>query len=226
MRDLLPANQAALVGRVVMPREFLQIEVRDRETGAAVYERMWSDRGPISAQVRNIDTGGTDTWAFAGAAGLVQIGDIPMVANLEVQEIEITMAAYGVDVDRLLRTYDPNHAPVTIWRGYLNVESRLMVAPAEPIFFGFIDGIDLPTGAEGSEAFAKLTCVSHTQELTRSNPETRSDASQRRRHPDDAFFEGVNALKDRTFFWGQKKETVQSDTRGIPDFFLYPGKRR
>jgi hypothetical protein len=196
-----------------MPRDFIQISARNRTTGLIVQERLWSDRWDVWADVRNIDTGATETLAFQGAAGMVNMDDLPMVASLEVQELTLRFSAYGVDVDRIFRVYDPSHAPVTLWRGFLNTETRRLVAPAESYFVGFIDSIDLPTGAEGQEAFATITCVSTSQELTRWNPDIRSDASQRLRSATDNFFEGVNALRDREIFWARARVKVSSITQ-------------
>ncbi len=208
MKSVLPANQAALLGKIIMPREFIELTVRNRSTGAAVIERLWSDRWTITADVQDVDSGGTVSATWLGAYGLIDMDPIPRVANLVVQRIEIRLMSIGVDVDRILRTYDPHQAKVRVWRGFLNTETRRMVAAAEPRFFGFVDEIDLPTAAEGSEAFVTLTCVSHTQEATRSNPDKRSDASQRRRSATDNFFGSAATVGEQTYHWGQAKAKV------------------
>lgn len=208
MKSFLAPNAAAIIGTVIMPRDFIAISVKDRTTGAVVVERLWSETWDITAQVRDVDTGGVAAFAFQGAAGLVKVDEIPMVSTLEVAEIVVSMAAYGVDIDRIFRLYDPTLAPIRIWRGFLNTETRRLVGAAEPLFIGNIDRIELPTGAEGSEATATMTCVSGSQEMTRYNPDLRTDVSQRRRHPTDNFFQDVNALREREFFWGRSKESA------------------
>lgn len=217
MKSVLSANQTALLGSLVMPRQFLEITVRNRSTGAAVVERLWSDRWTISADVQDPDTGGTTTATFVGAYGMVDMDAIPRVANLIVQRIDIRMLAFGVDTDRILRAYDPHQAKIRIWRGFLNTETRRLVAAAEPLFFGFVDGVELPTPSEGAEGYATLTCVSHTQEATRANPEKRSDASQRLRSATDNFFQSAATVGEQTYFWGSKKDkvdTVKGGTTG------------
>lgn len=206
MRDFLPANDAALYGTVIMPRDFLRLTVRNRTTGAPVEECLWSDIFDLTATVQDVDAGSNVSLTFQGAGGLVSIPSIPRAANLEVNTVEIQMLAFGVDIDRLVRTYDASHAKVEIWRGFLNTESRLMVAPAEPRFFGFVDEIDLPTGADEEEAMAVLRCVSHTQEASRSNADTRSDASQRRRSATDDFYADAATVGDWEIFWGTTKK--------------------
>jgi hypothetical protein len=49
-----------------------------------------------------------------------------------------------------------------------------------------------------------LTCVSHTQEMTRSNPDTRSDASQRLRSGTDNFYADCASVGEWEIFWGKK----------------------
>ena len=55
--------------------------------------------------------------------------------------------------------------------------------------------------AEGGEAKAVLTCVSHTVELTRSNPDVRSDESQKLRDG-DRFFRHAGSMASRKVYWG------------------------
>lgn len=211
MRSQLPANAEALLGRTVFPRDFMQITVRDRATGAPVVERLWSDRFDVVAPVVNIDTGAIESFTWQGAYGLVETSDLIFVSNLTVAEATITMSAYGVDVDRLLRLYDPARGLVRLYRGFLNVDTGLLVAPAEQIYQGEIDHIDLPTGADGEEAYATLTVLA-SQELTRANTETRSDASQRIRNSIDRFFEYAAKVPEWVMWWGQQKGTVAADT--------------
>lgn len=209
MRTLLPETAVALLGSVIFPRDFLEIKVRDRSTGAPVTERLWSDLYDTTASVVDLDTGSVVVANWQGASGLVDVSDLSFVSNLSVAECQINIAAYGVDTDRIFRLYDPDHASVRIWRGFLNVETRVLVAPAESIFIGEIDDIQLPVGADGEEAIATLTCLS-SQELTRSNPTTRSDQSQRLRDPDDAFFQYAATVADWVLWWGQTRGKIET----------------
>lgn len=212
MRSQLPANAAALVGSVIMPRDFVEIEVKDRATGASVFERFWSDGFDVSAPVVDLTTGASVYKTFYGASGLVSVDDIPMGSDLSVQECNINFSAYGVDIDRLVRLYDAKMAPVRIWRGFLNTSTREIVAAAESIFVGEIDDVQLPTGADGEEMVATITCLS-SQELTRWNPDTRSNASQKKRSATCTFFKYAASVGDWTMFWGQKKATIDVEKK-------------
>lgn len=196
---------------LAFPRDFLEITVRDRATGAPVVERLWSDRFDISAPVLRIETGAVETLTWQGASGLVETSDLVFVSNLTVAEATITMSAYGVDVDRLMRLYDPSRGPVRLYRGFLNVNTGALVAPAEQIYQGEIDFVELPTGADGEESYLTMTVLA-SQELTLANTETRSDASQRLRNPVDRFFEYAAQVSEWTIWWGQNKGKVEAET--------------
>lgn len=214
MRTYSPEIQTAIEQGVVMPREFLEIHARDRGDSSIHYERLWSDGYDITADVLDPDDGSTLTLDWQGAAGLVDIDPLPRVANLTVPRISIQMLAVGADIDRIIRTYDVRQAPVRLWRGYLDASSRKMVAPAELRFIGFVDEVDFPTGAEGSEAYVTLSCVSHSQEMTRSSTETRSHESQLRRNATDDFFKSAATVGDWVLFWGTKSGKVETQSIG------------
>lgn len=209
-RSISSANQAALENRALVARDFLWVEVRNRDTGATVTDGMWSDYGTIDAAVMNPDTGLSETRTFTGAGGLIQISDIPLVNNLTVQNVTITLNQILEHVNDLLRGYDPKQGRVEIYRGLFDPATRKMVAAAECRFVGFIDEIEITTPKEGDEGGVTITCTSHTQELTRSNPDTRSDASQRLRSATDNFFQDAAIVGDWNFFWGKQSGKVDT----------------
>jgi hypothetical protein len=209
-RSISSANQAALENRALVARDFLWVEVRNRDTGETVTDGMWSDFGTIDAAVMNPDTGLSETRTFDGAGGLVQISDIPLVNNLTVQNVTITLNQILEHVNDLLRGYDPKQGRIEIYRGLFDPNTRKMVAPAECRFVGFIDEIEITTPKEGDEGGVTITCTSHTQELTRNNPDTRSDASQRLRSATDNFFQDAAVVGDWEFFWGKKNAKLDT----------------
>ncbi len=207
-RYISPENHAALQARQLVARDFLWLVVRDRETGAAVTEGLWSDVGNVSAQVINPDTGLVDTRDWYGSGTLVAIDDIPMVANLSVQNVNIRLSQIDDRINDLVRLYDAKQGRVEIYRGLFDPNSRQMVAPAECRFVGFVDQIEINTPSENEEGSVTLVCASHTQEMTRSNPDTRSDATQRLRHPTDNFFQDASTAGEWSVFWGSQQGVV------------------
>lgn len=203
MRQTSPGIAAALAARGLVARDFLWIVARNRDTGAPVPDGMWSDVGPITCQVINPNTGTAASRSFVGAGALVEISTVALVSNLTVQTVTVRMSQVSDRVNTLVRTYDCKQARVEVFRGLFDPDTRELVAPAEPRFVGFVDRIEIKTPAENEEGAVILTCVSHTQEMTRSNPDTRSDASQRIRSETDNFFQDTTVVGEWELFWGK-----------------------
>lgn len=191
-----------------MARDFIWFVVRNRETGLPVTDGLWSDVGNISAQVINPDTGLPDMRDWYGSGTLVAIDDIPMVANLTVQNVRARLSQIDDHINTLIRLYDTKQARVEIYRGLFDPDSREMVAPAECRFVGFVDLVEIETPSENEEGGVTLTCASHTQEITRSNPDTRADASQRLRSATDNFFQDSSTAGQWEVFWGSQRGVV------------------
>lgn len=200
---------SALQARVLVARDFLWFVVKD-SNGDNVYDGYWSDVGTIDAQVIDPDTGGPVTRTWTGSGTMIEIDDIPMVSNLTVQTVDIKLSQYVDRVNDLVRTYRVKQGRVEVFRGHYDPETMNLVAPATPRFVGFIDDIQIITPAEGGEGSVTISCTSHTQEMTRSNPDTRSDASQQLRAPGDDFFADVGVVGEWQMFWGKTNGSVPS----------------
>lgn len=213
MRNISPANYAALQARALVARDFLWLIVRDRATNAPVTEGLWSDVGNVSASIIHPDTGLEVTRDWYGSGTLVQISDIPLIANLSVQSVAIRLSQIDDRIERLVREYDAKQGRVEIYRGLFDPDSRQMVAPAECRFVGFVDTIEIQTPTENEEGGVTLSCVSHTQEMTRSNPDTRSDATQRQRSASDGFYADAGTAAEWEIFWGSVKGQVPTQPK-------------
>jgi hypothetical protein len=203
VRDISVGNYTALQDRRLVARDFIWFVVRDRSSGAAVTDGYWSDIGDIVAQYVDPDTGGTGSRTWSGAGSLIQISDIPLVSNITVQNITVTLSQVADRVNNLVRGYDCKQGRVEIYRGLFDPVSRVMVAPAAPRFVGFIDEAPITTPKEGESGDVTLTCTSNTVELTRANTDTRSDASQQLRRATDNFFTDVAVVGSWQQFWGR-----------------------
>lgn len=210
MRDISAANYDALQSRQLVARDFIWFVVRDMTSGDPVTDGYWSDIGDISADIIDPDTGGTETRTFVGAGSLISISDIPLVSNLTVQNITVTLSQVADRVNELVRGYDCKQGRVEIYRGLFDPLTRQMVAPAEPRFVGFIDEAPITTPKEGDSGDVTLTCTSNTSELTRFNTDTRSDASQQLRSAGDDFFTDVAVVGAWQQFWGRAGGVVRS----------------
>lgn len=214
-RWLSSASLTALQQRRLVARDFIWFVVRDRVTGAPVYDGYWSDAGTLSADVIDPDTGATSTRTWGGAGSLISISDIALVSSITVQTVSVRLSQVADRVNDLIRNYDCKQGRVEIYRGLFNPDTRELVDPATPRFVGFIDHIEVKTPKENDEGGVELTCTSHTQEMTRSNPDTRSDSSQRLRDPADNFLQDVAVVGEWNHFWGRASGKVEAVT-GTP----------
>lgn len=208
MRNISAQNLAAIQARQLVARDFLWINARTIDTGAPYSHGFWSDAGNVSAPVLNPNTGLAVTRNFEGSGTLISISDIALVANLTVQSVTIEMSQLDPAVELIVRGYDLRQAGVEVYRGLFNPSTRKIVAPALCRFVGFVDEVEIKTPKEGEPGSISLTCVSHAQEMTRANADTRSDASQRRRSATDNFFQDVTTIGEVEFFWGRKSGKI------------------
>lgn len=213
--SLSSENFAALQARGLYGRDFIWFVVRDRVTGNPVTDGYWSDVGAIDAQVIDPDTGGVVTRSFVGAGGLISISDIPRVANLTVQNVTVKLAQVASRVNDLVRGYDCKQGKVQIFRGLFNLSTHVMVAPAFPRFAGTIDAAPITTPPAGQSGDVTLTCTGNTIELTRSNPDTRSNASQHLRDPSDDFLRHTATVSEWQQYWGKSNGPI--DVRAAMD---------
>lgn len=204
MRSLTSGVLAALEARALVARDFIWIIARDRSSPPAeVTDGYWSGLGNITADVIDPETGSTASRSFDGAGGLISVSDIPMVSNVSVQNVTVSMSQVADAVNDLIRTYDCKQAKIQIFRGLFDPETRDLVDAAQPRFVGFIDRIEVNTPAEGGDGSVVMTCASHTQEMTRSNSDTRSDAQQKLRDATDDFLSDAATIGEWELAWGR-----------------------
>lgn len=208
MRNISAESLTAIQARQLVARDFLWIEARTLDTGAPYSHGFWSDSGDVSAPMLNPNTGLPVTRNFEGSGTLISIADVPLVANLTVQTVPIVMSQVDAAVELVVRGYDLRQAGVEVYRGLFNPSTRQIVAPALCRFVGFVNEVTIITPEEGGVGSITLSCVSHTQEMTRANADTRSDASQRRRSATDNFFQDTTTIGEVEFFWGRKSGKI------------------
>ena len=201
MRSLSLEAQLALEGRSFNIRDLIWFTVRHRDTGAEVQQGYWSDLTTETFEVIDPRSQLVQNREFAGAGDLISISPIPLVSNLTVQNVTVELSQIG-DADNLIRTYDARQARVEIFRGLFEPSTAQQIAPAYPRFLGFVDEPEVVTPVESQTGSITLNLASHTQELTRSNPATRSDAYQRLRNQADSFRRHAASVGTWDINWG------------------------
>lgn len=214
MRAISTENQLALNQRQLVARDFLWIVARNRTTNLPESVGFWSDVEDATVLVLDPETLLPVYRNYRAAGGLIEINEIPAVSVIQVQDIEIKMSQLDELVQQAVRLYDVKQARVEIHRGLFDPETRNLVAPALVRFVGFVNNLRITTPAENSDGGVYLSCVSHTQELTRANPATRSNEDQKLRNSTDLFFQDTAVVGQWNLDWGavqgkQKPQTVE-----------------
>jgi hypothetical protein len=202
-RTLSAENQTSNEATKQEARDFLWVTARSRSDGSAQSFGAWSDVGDITASVIDPLTGGSVSRSWTGTGTLISVSDIPLVQGITVQQITVTLSQVNDAVNDFVRTYDCKQASIQIFRGKFDPDTHELVAPAVCRFSGFIDSAPITTPAEGQDGSVTFTCTSNTQELTRSNSDTASDASQRLRSGTDNFLQDVAIVGNWQIFWGR-----------------------
>lgn len=206
----------ALSARRLIPRDFIWFVVRDRDTGAPVTDGYWSGSGTVELEVVDPESGSPVARTFRAGGAFIKISDIPLVSNLTVQNVEVTLSQVSERINDLLRAYDCKQGKIQIFRGLFDPDTRALVAPAFPRFAGTIDEAPVTTPAENANGDVVLTCTGNTQELTRANPDTRSDASQKLRDETDDFYRHTPTVSEWQQYWGKTAGRL-GVTGGVPN---------
>lgn len=214
-RYVPPEVQSALEQGRLVARDFVTFIVRTRDSPPVeVQDSYWSDVGSVFASVIDPATGSPVTRAFLGSGSLINLSDITLVSNLTVQTMTIQLSQVSDRANDLVRDYDCKQGQIQVFRGLFNPDTRELVSPAEPRFWGNIDEIEIVTPKEGEAGNVVLSCTSNTQEMTRSSPDTRSDASQRLRSATDDFLADAVAVGTWQQSWGRAGGPIRTSKGG------------
>lgn len=208
MRDTDPAVAAQVRSRAsVVPRSFVWMKAKNRTSGVVEALGFWNGEDTVTLSVVSGETGLPETRTYYGWGKLVNIPAIPLVSDLTVRTVTLTMSHLDPTVQLAVRGYDPRFQPIEIHRGYFDPVTRLLIAPPRSRFLGFVNGAPIENAAKGGEGSLKINCVSHSRSLTKTNPGKRGDGSQRLRNG-DRFRRYSDVAGQWEFFWGQKKGKV------------------
>lgn len=215
MRELDNDNLIALSQRSIVYRDFFKVVGRNMNNpDIPAQAGFWSGKENISALVWNVDTGAPELLPWNGAGGLIEISAIPSTIGIDVQKISVIMSQLDESFINLVRGYNLKQAKVEIFRGLFDTAGK-QLSPAFNRFVGFIDEIEITTPAEGGTGSINVSCTSHTQELLRSNPATRSHEDQMSKYPGDDFLQDSAVVGDwGPDVWGSG-EAKNPDKKGL-----------
>jgi hypothetical protein len=203
MRDLDLAEIAAIQAGTVVARNLVWLTAITRDTGEPVDIGFWDGGFDATLSVKDGRSGNVVERLFYGGPELLDIDSIPLTSDISIRNVDIRLSQIASSVQLFVRGYDVRSAPIQIYRGYFDQDTRELVAPAKARFIGYVDQAPIETPAEGQEGSCTLRCVSTTRELTRTSPEVRSHESQLvRSGGTDAFYKDVATVGDWDIAWG------------------------
>ena len=205
VRVLDAATQGAIRNRnAIVPRNFVVITAKNRLTGEPVLHGFWDDAETVTTNIVSGEDGAVVSRTFHGDAAILKLDPIPMRIGLEVRTIQLVLNPLHAGVAALLRGDEPRGGKVEIYRGLLDPATMLLLAEPRIRFLGKINGAPIETPAAGGEARATLRIVSHTRELTRTNPAKKGDETQRLRSG-DRFRRYTGVAGEWPIWWGEEK---------------------
>lgn len=161
----------------------------------------------------DLASGATGIWdgAYNLSYGGITYGPLPLnmavseiraSSDLDVDRVRVTVSGLQAQARALIDNEIWHQRPCTLFVAFLNDARE--VQHVQAVFAGFLDTAPL-TDAAGDLSTLVMTIESNARELSRSNGDIRSDASQRRRGVNDGFFKHTaNANADSQIYWGRK----------------------
>lgn len=206
MRSIDSGTYNALVNAPtngIVERDLVWITAKD-SNGGSVFFGFWNDLDTVTVTVTDPVTGISVNRDFQGDGSLISIDRIPLVSDLTVQTINMTLSPLHAGVKDMVRGHDVRNAPVTVYRLLYDPATHAPVGPAIPHFVGFINKAPVNTAQVGNESAIPFSIVSVIRELTKTNPAKKSDETQRQRSGDR--FYRYNGTANVPLFWGLKKD--------------------
>lgn len=190
-------------------RRLVWFSVRDTSDDSTYSEGWWTGSVPVTASVIDARSGSTVSRDYGAAPdGILDIGEIPRVADLTAQRIAIRLNAVSAHVQDLLRGYDPRFGEVQVHVADFHPVTGVQLGAARPELLGRIDGLEFDTEAAAvaspAESGVTVWVVTEGRQLLRSSTETRSDQSQRRRSATDGFYRHTAVVADWEIHWGTR----------------------
>jgi len=165
----------------------------------------WDDIGSVSY--------GGDT--YVGMAGKFTIDPSTSSKDLSIRNLNITFSGLDTDIIGMIDGVAWHQRPVLVQRAIFAIDTP-QILNVIPEFSGFMDQINW-TEEIGGNATAVLQCESASREFSRSGSRTASDADQRTRDSDDAFFASAAAAVSQTIDWGTNPQ-AQKKPGGLAGF--------
>lgn len=206
MRTVSTDLLAAISSNRLKARSLIWLTAFSFDDNSPISIGFWNGIGTVDIEVEDIDGGSPITRTYIGAGSLLTIDDIPLTNDVNVRTINVKLSQTAQVINDYARQYNLKEGPIEIHRAFFQIDSEVQLVDFARIrFVGYIDTSQIIDPAEGSDGSITLGLVSHTRQLTRTNGDVRSNASQDKRHSGDKFYQYTGVVGGWTIFWGQKR---------------------
>lgn len=171
----VPSNTLALLQarQGLKVRVFVWLNARNRSTGATETMGLWT------GQDNEFFTVEGQSRLYYGAGNLLDIPPLEVAVGLDVRMYRISLTTLSPEVAQLVRGWDVKGAPVQIHRGIIDPATGILADPPHRVLEGSVDEVEWTNAALGDTPSCTLVIATSARDLTRSLPDTWSDACQR-----------------------------------------------
>lgn len=199
MRNLPVEIATAIAKRQgIVVRNLFWIKAKNRITGADETLGIWSGEDVQTFTVEG------ETRVYYGGGSFINFGELIQEAGLNIRKLVANVSPLSVEMQTVLREYEPKFAPVQVHLAFFDPETMTLLTAPFRVFKGWIDTMTINTPAVGDTASSAINMVSNARILTRLLPTKRSNENQKRRQADDTFFEYVALTGTIQTPWGTK----------------------
>lgn len=189
----------------LVPRQAVWLTVKERATGNRVERGIWTGDEDLNLTVYSGVTGALISRPYY-ADVISQVGEIPRVSDLTVQNVTIDLSQIADAATQLFRQYDARLGNVEIHDLLINPETGDQIGPGLISFLGVIDGAPIKTPKKGGTGSIKIKAVSDIfAMLTRTNPRKSSYEGQKIRGGDE-WGKYASTVSSWKIPWGEKSK--------------------
>jgi len=174
-------------------RILVWIAARDTVTGATVEKAYWTGDEARAVTI------GNRTPTFEAVGDALQLEPPEYTGGIDARRHQLHLAGLPGDIETVLRGLDVRLAPIEVWRLLLAPEQQ--VDAPHRLLKGWIDDVDIATGAEGQSGSITMTVASSAMALTRTLERRWSDATQQRRSVNDRIFKYTSVSGEVPIQW-------------------------
>lgn len=164
----------------------------------------WDDVG-------NIALGG-DT--FNGAAGRFTIDASTSASDMSIRNLNVKFSGLDASIIGMIEGVQYHQQPILVQRVFFSIDTP-QILNVTPEYAGFLDQPIWDEGADGSPSTLVLQCESASREYSRAGSRTASDADQRERDANDAFFAAAADAVAKSIDWGRNPQKAERQSKSF-----------